>query len=87
MVEAGKRYYCGKVVDDTKGERAIRLWLEQLAWFPEEERKATIENLKCVATMWVSAPARRMPRDRFREIGKLTMDAGREISRRIVEGA
>ena len=41
----------------------------------------------CVATVWVSAPTRRMPRDRFREVGGLTMDAAREISRRLVEGA
>lgn len=41
----------------------------------------------CVATVWVSAPTRRMPRDRFREVGKLTMEAGREISRRLAEGA
>lgn len=36
-----------------------------------------------VGTIWVSAPARRMPRDTFRTIGEQIMVAAQQVSRRI----
>lgn len=41
----------------------------------------------CVATIWVSAPSRRLPKSAFREIGRLAIDAADAISWRIQQGA
>lgn len=40
----------------------------------------------CVATVWVSAPSRRMPKSSFREIAAMTVATGQDISRRIIQG-
>lgn len=44
-------------------------------------------NDGCVATIWVSAPARRLPKTAFRELAGLVCDTADTISRRIIQGA
>lgn len=41
----------------------------------------------CAVTIWVSAPARRLPKSAFRELAAAVRDTADAISRRIVQGA